>query len=350
MFSFSAALHRLGISAFVYVSASVSAAISASGLVAAVIAGSLLCSASAQAADPAMVQVEKLIRAGQSDEAKSRIADYIKDHESAKGYIQVGDVYARLKKWDEAVHYISIATTRDENDAEAWYQLGLAQHQANQVDDAVTSLRRAISINRKWIKPVLALGEVLEYAHDRYDARNVYMDAEKKLGDRAEFRSKLCWLFFQDAFWAESIRECSRAHELNFKDARSWTLLAQAYYENQMRPQAFTIFKNLLHELPGTALAYKARGLDYYNEKSYELAVSDLGKAYGFDPTDDEAAIVMARSLFELGQYKLALTLYIEAARLDRAYRHELLAKQRELSKKGKDELAGDYQDALDKL
>jgi tetratricopeptide (TPR) repeat protein len=296
------------------------------------------------AANSTLAQAEVLIRSGKTEDGKQILARYLTQNETASAYMDVGALYARMGKWDDSVHYFQIANKRDEKNAVILFKLALAQHQNKQTDEAIESLRKSIVLNDMVPRTYLAAGEMLELSHDRYDARNIYLAAIKKIGNRAEFRKKLCWLYFQDSFFTETLKQCGEAVKLDGRDVVSWTLLARSYYLNQQRPVAFNIFKKLLRRFPRSGLTYRARGLIYYEEKAYEQAINDL------DPADDEAAIYLARSYFNLGYYDRALPLYVEANRIDRDYRFEFLSKQRELVRKDKDELANRYQAEVDKL
>jgi len=298
-----------------------------------------------------LLKAEAMIKAKQNvEDAKQMIARYLTAHETADAYVKVGNLYARVREWPNSVHYLEIASKRDEKNPGILYELGLAQHQNKQTDAAVTSLRRSLTLNPNSEKTYEALGEILELSRDKYDARNIYISALTKMGDRAFFHSKLCWLNFQDNFLAETIAQCRKAVHLNGNDVTSWAILAQAYYQNQQRPQAFDVLKTLLLQHPQSALLYRVRGLIYYSEKAYEQAINDLGRALGLDPNDDEAAINLARSYFELGYYDRALPLYVEACKIDKDYRFEFLSKQRELSRKDHDDLATQYQLEVDKF
>ncbi|CAM6000335.1 unnamed protein product [Sphagnum balticum] len=278
------------------------------------------------------------------------IARFLTANETADAYVKVGTLYARLHHWSDAVHYLEIASKRNDHSASIWYSLALVQHQNKQTDAAVSSLRKSLAISSTTEKTYSALGEILELARDKYDARNIYISALSKVGDRAYYHSKLCWLNFQDNFMAESINQCRKATHLNGNDIVSWALLARSYYQNQQRPQAFDILKNVLAQHPKSALLYRVRGLIYYEEKAYEQAINDLGRAFGLDPSDDEAAIHLARSYFDLGYFDRALPMYVEACRIDKDYRFEFLSKQRELSRKDHEDLATQYQLEVDKF
>ena len=297
-----------------------------------------------------LAQAEVLIRSGKTEDGKQILAHYLTQNETAAAYTEVGALYARMGRWDDSVHYFQIANKRDEKNASILFKLALALHQNKQTDQAVEALRKSIVLSDMVPRTYLAAGEILELSHDRYDARNIYLAAIKKIGNRAEFRKKLCWLYYQDSFFTETLKQCDAAVKLNSGDVVSWTLLARAYYLNQQRPMAFSIFKKLLRRFPKSALTYRARGLIYFEEKAYEQAINDLGRAFGLDPNDDEAAIFLARSYFNLGYYDRALPLYVEANRIDRDYRFEFLSKQRELVRKDRDELANKYQAEVDKL
>ncbi len=309
-----------------------------------------LLSSLAFGADDVISKSEGMLRAGKVEDAKQLIARFLTSQESAGAYEKVGSLYARLKDWPNSVHYFEIASKRNPRSAKIFYELGLAQHQNKQIEDAVANLRQSLIISSTTAKTYLALGEILELSRDRYDARNIYLSALAKTGESSAIRSKLCLLNFQDNFFSETIKQCTRAVKLNGADTNSWALLGQAYYLSQQRPEAFDVFRKVLKTYPKTALIYRVRGLVYFEEKAYEQAINDLGRAFGLDPADDEAAINLARSYFQLGYFDRALPLFVEACKIDRDYRFEFLAKQRELLRKDHDDLAGKYQEALDKF
>ena len=310
----------------------------------------ILFSVNVKAVDAPIAQAEKLFRVGKIDEAKRILTTYITDHENASGYINVGNLYARLKRWPEAVHYLDIATKRDAHNALAWYELGLAQHQNKDVPAAIECLRHSLQLSSSTAKTYSALGQILELSGDRYDARTNYEGALARAGENALWHQRLCWLLYKDNFFVEAIKQCQAAVRMNPADDLAWAVLGKSFYENHQKTEAFAIFHKVLSARPRSELTYKARGIIYLNEKTYEEAVADLGKAFGLNENDDEAAIGLARSLFETGRYAEALPIYVEACKLDRSYRYELLAKQREVSRKHRDELATQYQEAFDKF
>jgi tetratricopeptide (TPR) repeat protein len=300
--------------------------------------------------DAPLAEAEKLLRQGKTDDGKRIITTYITSHENAAGYIGVGSLYARVKWWPDSVHYLDIATKRDPKNALAWYELGLAQHQNKDVVGAIDSLRHSLRISSTTAKTYMALGQILELAGDRYDARSNYSAALTKTGQSALLHQRLCWLLYRDNYFEDAIKHCQAAVKLAPQDDMAWAVLGKSLYENHEKTEAFSVFQKVLAARPRSELTYKARGIIYLNEKTYEQAAADLGKAFAIDETDDEAAIGLARSLFESGRYADALPIYIEACKLDRRYRYELLAKQREVSRKNKEDLASQYQEAFDKF
>ena len=169
----------------------------------------------------------------------------------------------------------------------------------------------------------MAFGQILELAGDRYDARTNYSAALLKTKGSALLHQRLCWLLYRDNYFTEAIKHCQAAVRLNPQDDMSWAVLGKSLYENHDKTEAFSVFQKVLTARPRSELTYKARGIIYLNEKTYEQAIADLGKAFALNENDDEAAIGLARSLFESGRYADALPIYVEACKLDRSYRYE---------------------------
>ncbi len=302
------------------------------------------------AEDSEILSAEKLIKQGQIPASKNIITQYLSSHDSPAAYEKVGTLYARNKKWEDAVHYLEIASNRAQGISSIWYKLGIAYHQSHKTDDAVAAFRKALALNPKSLVTIISLGEVLEFAEDRYDARQIYIEAGKKLGNNPEVVAKLCLLNYEDAYWKEAVKYCQIAVNINPKDEVSWAFLANSNYELQLRPKTFQVFKSAVAANPKSSLLHRARGLLFYREKSFEQAVVDLGYAAAQDPHDDEAMLFFARSLYELGRFNDARIAYNEACLMDRSYRSEFLAKERSLEKMHKDELANQYQENIDKL
>jgi tetratricopeptide (TPR) repeat protein len=297
-----------------------------------------------------LTSAEAFFQGKKNEDAERKISQFINENNNAKAYVLVGDVFARLKRWPDAVHYYELAVNRNGRDALAWYELGIAQHQNKKTDDAVSSLRKSLAISSTTGKSILALGEVLELARDRFDAREIYQEGVKKLGDRADLEAKLCWLNSQDAFFHAAITTCGKAYKMNSNDYVSATLLAKTLYDSQKQDDAFKMFKSITEKFPTIALPFRARGLIYFQEKGYEQAVSDLGKAFALDAYDDEAGIHLARALYELKHYAQALPIFIEACRLNGAYKFEFISKQRELSRKNLTDVSESYRAALERI
>ncbi|MCC6276996.1 MAG: tetratricopeptide repeat protein [Oligoflexia bacterium] len=300
------------------------------------------------AADARLQLAEMQIRNKQWPQAKKNITDYLNSQETAAAYVDVGRLYARYRKWPESLHYLEIAFQRESKNPSILYDLALAQHQNKKIDESIESLRQAIRLKPKWSLPVFSLGEILELAQERYEARQVYVEAVKNLGSLAELRSRLCWINYQDGFIDETARQCALATVLNGKDDRSWALLGKSLYDAGKREKAFLALKQGLSKNPTSSFIRRAKGLIYFQEKSYEQAAFELGKAFGLNPQDEESAIHLARSLFEIQEYKHALPVFVEACRLNRVYRFDLSTKARELLRIKKNEEAALYEAALE--
>ncbi len=296
------------------------------------------------------IQAEQLFRKNQTVQAKALISKYLAQKDNAEAYARVGSMYARLKNWKEAVHYLEIAQTRAPKNNSVLYRLGISYHQDGKIDDAAIQFRNALAIKPKNLFYVFALGELLEMADLNTDARQVYEEAVKLTGDNLELRSKLCLLDYKEAFWNEAISNCSKAIKKNPGDVTSWTLLAMSYYASEDRPRALAEFKKAVKIHPTSGILRRAHGYVFFQEKSYEQAVQELGIAFAVNPMDDEAALLLARSLYELGRIDDARIAYYLACLLNDTYRFEFVSKQRDLERKGKNDMSSRYEDTINKI
>lgn len=293
---------------------------------------------------------EKMIRTKKDAEGRELISKYLTKNDSAQSYLDVGTLFVRLKMWTDAIHYLEIATTREEKNFSAWYRLGISYHQNKQIDQAVEAFRKAEKLDKKSDFATIALGSVLELSRNRLDARNTYLAATKKKGVSSFLSQRLCVLYFQDFYFKNASKLCQQAIAKNPKDPLPPTLLARAYYDNNEKQKAFALLAETAKKFPNADLPFKARGLIYFSENTFEQAAADLGKAVGLNGSDEESASHLARSLFFLKRYEAALYAYKLTGMLNRNIRFEILAKGREVERAGFPELAKRFQNASDAL
>jgi tetratricopeptide (TPR) repeat protein len=129
----------------------------------------------------------------------------------------------------------------------------------------------------------------------------------------------------------------------------SEVFLAMSFFYEDNRDMALKILKGATIKYPKSGLVWRSRGFIYYQEKSYELASQDLGVAAALNQQNDEALILLARSFFEIGKFEEARAAYFLAVLLSREYRFEFISKQKDLERKGKLELAAQYDETLRK-
>ena len=200
------------------------------------------------------------------------------------------------------------------------------------------------------MRDVFALGEMLELSDSSTDARQLYEEAAKNIAENQELRAKLCLLHFKEAFWKEAIQNCSKAVRLDTNDAISWALLGMSYYNSEDRPKAFEEFNQAVKLHPRSNLLRRARGYIFFQEKSFEQAVLELGVATSVDGTDAEGAVLLARSLYALERYDDARVAYYLACVIDQTLRFEFISKQRDLERKNKLDMASKYDETINKI
>jgi tetratricopeptide (TPR) repeat protein len=105
---------------------------------------------------------------------KDDVTKFLSKNDSPQAFEKVGVYYAKDKKWADAVHYLEIAKERDPKNAGILFKLAVAYHQNKRANESIEMFRAALKINPKSKATIIALGEVLEYENDAYDARLVY--------------------------------------------------------------------------------------------------------------------------------------------------------------------------------
>lgn len=299
--------------------------------------------------EDSVITAEKLYRGNNDTKAKALITQYLSQNDGAPAYVRVGSMYARLKNWKESVHYLELAQARMPKNLDIQYRLATAYHQFGNEAEAVLTLRRILQKEPKSLRTILALGEVLELSGATTDARQVYEEAHRLLPDEPELFVKLCKLNYLESYWGETKRFCQIASRTRLSQGDSEVFLAMSFFYEDNRDMALKILKGATIKYPKSGLVWRSRGFIYYQEKSYELASQDLGVAAALNQQDDEALILLARSFFEIGKFEEARAAYFLAVLLSREYRFEFISKQKDLERKGKLELAAQYDETLRK-
>ena len=118
-----------------------------------------------------------LQQAGKVDEAALILRDAIRIEESPRALRQLGTVLRQQLQTQEAVTYLIRATKGNPNDAEAWFQLAIAQNDLGDNPEAELSAQKATALAPTSARYWYAYGEMLRFNKKPDDALAAYKKA-----------------------------------------------------------------------------------------------------------------------------------------------------------------------------
>lgn len=110
-----------------------------------------------------------LVQQGKSDEAMKAVAQARKENpEDTNLILTEADLYLNLKDFENYKRLINEALDKNPNNADLVYNLGVISSNSNQLEDAITYYKKAISIRPDYFNAYLNLSEVLLRGDEKY--------------------------------------------------------------------------------------------------------------------------------------------------------------------------------------
>ena len=89
----------------------------------------------------------------------------------------IGEMYRRMGRLDDAIHYAKLACKLSPDDVEAWHYYGLALTNAKRFEEAVAMYRKVVELNPKHVQCWNNLGVTLQAAGKAAEAEKAYKKA-----------------------------------------------------------------------------------------------------------------------------------------------------------------------------
>jgi tetratricopeptide (TPR) repeat protein len=223
------------------------------------------------------------------------------------------------------------ATSRlRQRDAAAWYELGLAQLDAQKTEEAVSSLGRAAAMSRDREEYRLASAQALAAAGQEESARQVLLALREMAPESPVVNARLARLearrhdltaatrYYQHAlhgFWNPD--EIAARRDLHFEFIRY--LLA-----NDQRSRALAELLLLEVSVPADPATQSALASSFLESGDPARALQHFDRALEQDPASPAALAGAGEAAFSLGEYARALR-YLRAAPADHPRVAELL-------------------------
>lgn len=205
------------------------------------------------------------------------------------------------------------------NDAEVYYQMGIAYQKAQDVRSAALSFQKALAIEPKHAAAQLRLAEMMAAANDRSIIQEARTRLEKILGDSPSSVDALDVLAISEIKLGkpeDAIRTLERSMEQFPGEIRTFILLARTKLELKDKQGAEQALQKACDQLPKSPAAHRILGQFYFTENRFDEAGAELRLALQLDPKSGPSLEALAQLQSVAGNREEAVKSYRQLAAL----------------------------------
>ena len=227
--------------------------------------------------------------------------------EDVAGLFQQAIFLQDRERHAEAISIYDEILKLNPNDADIYYNRGIAYHKKGDCDKAVADYNQAISINPEYADAYDNRG-VACYEKGEYDkaiadynkAISINQEDAKAYYDRGNAYYKKCE-------YDKAIADYNKAISINQEDAKAYNNRGNTYYKKGEYDKAIADHNKAISINPEDAKAYYNRAMDYCNKGNYDKAIEDFNKAISINPEYADAYDNRGVAYYKKGDYDTAV-------------------------------------------
>ncbi len=224
----------------------------------------------------------------------------------------------------ERVRFLEVLTRTWPSSLEDRLALGSALRDSGKFDAAIEQFRFVLQSKPQSKQAYEGLLGVFERQKNRYEAQAVLSDMAKRFGRDPDVFKHSCRLQYVEGLFAEALKSCSRAIELDFKTAENHVYLGLVHLARDNSKQAEKILFATAKRFPKSQLAADAAGELAEKQKLYEKAKSIYSSCLKSNAESQSCWMGLSRVSFELRDYQSANDGYKTICKWDQTIRGEI--------------------------
>jgi len=229
------------------------------------------------------------------------------------------DEFQEKKDWPGMINHALRWTKAHQEDAMAWYSLGVAYGESNQPAKAIEAFQQALRINPEdadaWNNLGVAYGESNQIAN----AIEAFQQTLRINPEVADAWNNLGNAHRKSNQHAKAIEACRQAIRINPEHAVAWYNLGLAYGESNQPAKAIEAYQQALRNNPEHAEAWNSLGVEYRKSNQPAKAIEAYQQALRINPEDAAAWNNLGVEYKITGQSSKVMEVYKRLKALDPA-------------------------------
>ena len=231
--------------------------------------------------------------------------------------IQLGDAFAGLQQYDEALKQYRDVLNNDSTYGLAWNGIGQMEFLKGEDSAAIIALERAVSYNSTIFEAYRALGTLYYKRNQLREAEAAYKNVLRIVPNHPETLEELSVVYRELGNYRESLSLLQGLLKERPDDPDLLLKLGSILTRIEKYPEAIEAFEGSLSIRPEHGIAHFMLGTVYMHQKNYDEGMKEYIEAIRYDPGLAEAhhGLGMAYLHYKndkaaaLDEYKILLTL-----------------------------------------
>lgn len=218
------------------------------------------------------------------------------------------DLISMMQECMVSGNYVAVAETAkkaiklDPRQRQAYVLLGNAYANLEKYDEALLSLRNLLMINSKDGEAYFLIGNVYLLMDDKLKAVESYNKSSEFGYNNVEMYKALAFIFLDAGDITQSLRNINKAIELAPLDGELRLAKTRIYLEQSRFDEALQTLDDMEAILPDSFESYAYRAQIYTSQKKYQKAIDLLSRAVQRFPQDTDVLILKIKVYMESGK------------------------------------------------
>jgi tetratricopeptide (TPR) repeat protein len=220
-----------------------------------------------------------------NDDEIERLIEIIESNpDDAEAYYNRGIAYYDIKDYNKAINDYSKAIELNPDDAKTYFYRGNAYGRIEDYDKAINDFSKAIELNPDYAEAYNNRGNAYNKIKNYNKAINDYSKAIELNPDLAVAYNNRGVAYAEIEDYDKAINDYSKAIELNPDDAKVYYNRGHAYNKIKDYNKAINDYSKAIELNPDYADTYNNRGNAYVAMEDYDKAINDYSKAIELNP------------------------------------------------------------------